>query len=131
MTNEQETDNQYRIVMILEELLKWIKVTSIPFVKKLIFDSLPTNDDKIAYTLSDGIRTSRDVAGYVSLGYVAVASRWNSWIKLGIAEAIPVQGGGARARRLFSLDDFGFSVPISETKSSIVETKQVEVKSDE
>ena len=36
---------------------------------------------------------------------------WNKWIKAGIAEPISVKGGGIRAKRVFSLDDFGIEVP--------------------
>lgn len=99
------------MVELLEELVMWMRVTSIPHVKKLLTEALPNDVDKIAYHNSDGERKLEEVGETANLGKDAIARRWKSWVRLGIAESISVKGG-LRARRLFSLEDFGIQVPI-------------------
>ena len=43
-----------RTVELLEELVKWTKVTSIPQVKRLLTEKLVKPEEKIAYQISDG-----------------------------------------------------------------------------
>lgn len=94
-----------RIVELLEELVKWTKVTSIPRVKKLLLEILTSPEEKTAYKASDG-KSSKEVAKQASVSYVTITFWWKKWIKAGIAEPIRARGG-SRARRVFSLDDFG------------------------
>lgn len=61
MTNENRNESQDRVVELLEELVKWTRVTSIPDVKKLLVETLQNDTDKLAYHNSDGKRTSREV----------------------------------------------------------------------
>jgi len=100
------------MIELLEELVKWTKVTSIPHVKKLLLEILETPEEKIAYQFSDG-KTSREVAKEANVSVGTISNWWKKWSKAGIAEAISVKGGGKRARRLFSLDDFGVELSVS------------------
>lgn len=97
------------IIEILREILKWIKVTSIPHVKKLLLELLPSDEEKLAYQYSDG-RTSREVSRLVGVSHITITRWWKTWIRAGIAETIDVKGG-ERARRVFSLEDFCIEVP--------------------
>lgn len=99
------------MIELLEELLKWTKVTSIPHVKELLLKILQTDDEKIAFHNSDG-RTSQEVAKLVGVSYVTVTKWWKVWTRAGIAESVGVRGG-ERARRIFSLEDFGIEIPAS------------------
>jgi hypothetical protein len=103
-----QKDNQ-DIIEILREILKWIKVTSIPHVKKLLLELLPSDEEKLAYQYSDG-RTSQEVSRLAGVSYITITRWWKTWIRAGITEAIGVKGG-ERARRVFSLEDFGIEVP--------------------
>jgi hypothetical protein len=107
---EHVKDKQDRIIDVLQEILKWTKVTSIPQVKKLLLDILPSNNEKIAYHLSDGGRGSQEVAKSAKVSYVTVTKWWKIWARAGIAEMLNVKGG-ERAKRIFSLEDFGIPVP--------------------
>ncbi len=118
MSKESE-DKQDKIIKILTEILKWIKVTSIPQVKKLLLELLPSDEEKIAYQYSDG-RTSQEVSQLSGVSYVTITKWWKIWIRAGIAEPTSVKGG-ERARRIFSLQDFGIEVP--SLKSVILEEK--------
>lgn len=105
-----QRDKQDVIIEILKEILKWIKVTSVPQVKKLLLELLTSDEEKIAYQYSDG-RTSQEVSQLVNVSYITITRWWKNWIKAGIAEPMSVKGG-ERARRLFSLEDFGIEIPL-------------------
>jgi hypothetical protein len=107
------------MIELLEELVKWTKVTSIPEVKNLLLNILKSPEEIVAYQSSDG-QSSSKVAKEANVSYVTVTLWWKNWIKAGIAEAISVSGG-SRAKRVFSLDDFGIEIP--KIKKSQILTK--------
>lgn len=99
-----------RVEYLLEELVKWTKVTSIPKVKQVLLELLPTPEEKKAYQLSDGERASREIAAATNFSKFKVQTLWKAWINAGIADPISVRGGGSRAKKNFSLDDFGIDI---------------------
>ena len=102
-------DKQDKIAELLGELLKWIKVTSIPHVKTLLQEILQSDKEKIAYHYSDG-RSIREVAKSANVGLSTVDNWWKTWSKYGIVELVSVKRG-KRVKRIFSLEDFGVKVP--------------------
>lgn len=100
-----------QIVELLEELVRWTRVTSFPKVKDLLNGILTCPEEKVAYQSSDGEKTLREVAEMANVGTSTISRWWKAWIKAGIAESISVQRG-ERAKRIFSLDDFGIEVPV-------------------
>lgn len=100
-----------RMIELLEELVKWTRVTSIPNVKKLLLEILTSPEERSAYQSSDG-KTSREVAKQANVSQPTIVKWWKKWIKTGVAEPISAKRG-KRARRAFSLDDFGIEVPVS------------------
>ena len=100
-----------RMIELLEELVKWTKVTSIPRVRQLLLEILRSPEERIAYHSSDGERTSREVGRISNVSYGTILNWWKTWIRAGIAEPVSVRGGGERAKRVFGLDDFGIEVP--------------------
>jgi hypothetical protein len=106
-----------RMIELLEELVKWIKVTSIPRVKELLLKILESPEERVAYQSSDGERTARSVGDIANVGHYKIADWWKTWIKAGIAEPVSVQRG-ERAKRIFSLDDFGIEVPVIEVATA-------------
>ncbi|WXG39840.1 MAG: hypothetical protein WED07_03280 [Candidatus Freyarchaeum deiterrae] len=118
--NEAKTkDKQDRTIEILEEILKWTRVTSFSQVKKLLLEILPSYEEKVTYHHSDG-RGSQEVAKFAGISHVTVTKWWKIWAKAGIAEMMSVKGG-ERARRIFSLEDFGIEVQ----QSKEIETEKV------
>jgi hypothetical protein len=119
-----EIESCDRIVELLEELIRWTKVTSIPKVKELLEDSVKTPEERIAYSFSDGKRTTREVAEIAQTNKDSISRFWRKWIKSGIAE--PIAGsGGNRAKSIFSLEDFGIEVPaISKNPKEKTATKE-------
>jgi transposase-like protein len=106
---EEKKDKQDRMIELLEEMLKWTKVTSIPHVKRFLSEILQSDEERIAYHYSDG-RDSREVAKVAGAHFTTVARWWKTWIRAGIAEPVGAQRG-ERAKRAFSLEDFGIEVP--------------------
>lgn len=94
---------------ILREILKWIRVTSIPNVKKLLLETLDDDRAKLAYHHSDG-RSSRDVAKAAGCSQPTVVSSWKKWFRNGMMEPIGVQRGD-RYKKIFELEDFGIALP--------------------
>ena len=95
---------------MLEELVMWTKVASIPNVRKILLNILPRPEQKIAYQASDGA-TIIEVAKQANAGTGTISKWWNQWVRAGIAYDVPVSGG-KRTKRRFSLMDFGIEVPV-------------------
>jgi hypothetical protein len=119
----KKTSKEDRMIELLEELVKWTKVTSIPKVKDLLLEILQSPQEKIAYQSSDG-RSSSEVGKEANVSYVTVTLWWKRWIKAGIAKSVSARGG-QRAKRVFSLDDFGIEVPSIEKPKIEEEEKDI------
>lgn len=109
--DERIAESLERITRSLEEIAKWTKVTSIPKVKDTLKEFIKTPEDANVYNLSDGERTTREMEKLTKVGRMSVARLWKKWIRAGLAEPIPSEGGGNRAKSLFSLEDFDIECP--------------------
>jgi len=107
--SETARDDQNGTLAVLRDILKWIRVTSIPSVKKLLVETLDDDKSKLAYHHSDG-RSSRDVAKTAGCSQATVVSYWKRWSRNGLVEPIGVQRGD-RYKKIFELEDFGIVVP--------------------
>jgi hypothetical protein len=108
--------DQERVIELLEELLKWTRIASIPKVKNTLIDMLPTTEERVAYQQSDG-KSSTAVSKLANVSYVTISRWWKRWTKAGMADTTSVRGG-KRAVRSFSLEDLGIEleVPKEQTK---------------
>jgi hypothetical protein len=108
--------DQERVIELLEELVKWTKISSIPKVKSTLIDMLPTTEERIVYQQSDG-KTSTAVSQLANVSNQTISRWWRKWTKAGIADAVSARGG-KRAVRSFSLEDLGIEleVPKDQTK---------------
>jgi len=107
--SKKRDDKLDKIIKTLEEMLKWVKVAYFPHVKKLLLDNLSSDEEKVAYHYSDG-RTSREISKLVGVSHKTVTRWWKDWVTAGLAETISVKGGGERAKRTFSLEEFGIEI---------------------
>lgn len=112
---------------VLREILKWTKVTSIPHVKKLLEETLESDQEKLAYHLSTGL-TTREISSQVGKDFSTIANWWDRWNKLGIVEKISVKGGGERGVRSFDLRDFGIAIPKGFTSKSLKQKEKTNIK---
>jgi len=65
---------------------------------------------KIAYELSDGERSSRDIAKIIKPSHTTVGNWWDKWFKLGLVEQTE-KYGGSQYTRLCSLTKMGIKMP--------------------
>lgn len=95
------------ITQLLRELITWAKIQNAPRVKELVQEM--TSQEKVAYELSDGIRTQSEIGKQVGVTQVSISNWWKKWAALGLTSNSEIYAG--RQRKNFSLADFGFSKP--------------------
>ena len=125
---ESVPNNDDRIIEVLEELLKWTKVTSIPKVGEVLAASLPTEQAKLAYFYSDG-RSSREVAQASGCAQSSIVGYWKKWSRNGIVQPVAVQRGD-RYKKVFDLTDFGIEIPKVTQTSTLVPESSSEGRTD-
>jgi hypothetical protein len=110
----QQLINQEKIIGLLQELGKWVKVTSYPQVGKILNEQVQSEAQKIVYANSDGIRTTKEFFELSGMYSPDVSENWKKWARAGIVNQVPVKGG-TRGQSLFSLEEFGIEVPKNKT----------------
>lgn len=101
----------------LDELIFWTKFSALPTFRSLVIDTLRDDIDKLVYELSDGERSTRDIASTISNGgrsitHTTVANMWRKWLVLSLV--IPAERKG-RYKRPVSLESIGMEVPSLES----------------
>jgi len=108
--NDNELSKEDQMIQLLEELVRWTKVTSIPHVKALLEEILQTPEERAAYQASDGKMGQEEIAKLANVSQATISNYGKKRIKNGIAKAVSAKGG-QRAIRLFSLEGFGIEIP--------------------
>ncbi|MGE5533363.1 MAG: hypothetical protein ACM3UN_03330 [Bacillota bacterium] len=103
-----------RLIELLEEILKWTRIEGMQRTKSIFEEFVKSDLEKVVYENSNG-QTSREVGAIAKTSHTTVVSYWRKWSKLGIVKEV-VSKGGTRYKRIFSLDDFGISVPKIDSK---------------
>jgi len=103
-------DRFNELVSLLKEQLKWSRLTAMQAVKDTLVSALDTDQKKIVYNLSDGLRSTREIAGIAVVNEKTVRNHWSSWNKVGIVEPLKA-GTGERFKKSFHLEDFGIEIP--------------------
>ena len=75
-----------------------------------MLDNLDTDEKKIAYQLSDGDRSTRNISKQADVHFSTIAKWWNTWYKLDIMEQTE-KYRGSRFKRLISLTKMGIPIP--------------------
>jgi len=94
----------------LEELLKWTRIVAKQQIKPFISKNLETDIEAAIYELSDGSRSTRDIAKILGkVSHVTVSRYWKKWTNLSLVEpSLAYQG---RYQKICSLEEVGISVP--------------------
>lgn len=97
----------------LDELIFWTKFSAMTTFVPVLRNALRDDIDKLIYELSDGQRTTREIAQIVcSTGrkttHVTVGNMWERWTLLNLV--IPAVRKG-RFKKVVSLESIGISVP--------------------
>lgn len=116
--------NVEEILRLLRELVKWSKFESIPKLRTILEQNLPTDKEKRIYELSDGERSTRDIAKLSDVSHQTVANYWEKWSKLGIVDTTETKEG--RYKRICSLEQVGLEI----AKVEVTEIKDQEKEDD-
>lgn len=97
----------------LDELIFWTKFSALPTLIALLKNALRDDIDRLVYELSDGERSTREIARLITEGgrritHVTVANMWQKWSLMSLV--MPVRRRG-RYRRVVSLESIGIEVP--------------------
>lgn len=116
-------DKLSEIAATLKELLKWTRFAGMQQLRTILTQNLTTDAELLIFELSDGERTTREVARLAGIGsHATVANYWKKWGKLGIVE--PSQKRQGRFQRICSLEEVGLTVPAMQVSTTLVETEQ-------
>lgn len=72
---------------ILEELKKqtvWLKAIALRALKDVIQEELKSPQDRKIFELSDGKRTTREIAKAAGVSHATVIQNWKRWAALGL-----------------------------------------------
>jgi len=118
---EEKTE---RIIGLLEEILKWVRLEGAQRAKDTLAGLLKTDTEKLVYENSDG-HTSREIARVVGTSHATVTNYWKKWARYGIVKEASARGG-TRYVKVFSLSDFGIEVPSVSFKEKIKQKESQE-----
>ena len=93
----------------LREQTKWLRLLGLQALRPVVEGVLKTDRQRLAFELTDGGRSIRDVAHEAGLGVTTVARWWQEWLTAGICIEVPGKAG--RAEQLTSLSRLGIDVP--------------------
>jgi len=109
-------------VQILREILRWSRFENFPKLRKILLDTLETDEEKLVYELTDGERSRYDIAKETGIPDSTVRSWWERWYNLGILEPSGKRKG--RPQKIMALEDMGIEVPkVSPKKPEVKEEK--------
>ena len=117
-------DKLQELIQIQREMLRWVKFTSVPQLKRTLETVLTSDMDKRIYEMTDGAATTRSVAAELKIGKSTVASKWTTWGQLGIVERLET----GQCKRLCSLAEVGIKLPQSTEETGVPVENSEEVK---
>lgn len=102
------SDDNKRILELLEELVKWKRFEGSQLAKKTLKEIFTKDSEKLVYQFSNG-ETSKDIADISGVSDFSVRNYWKKWSVEGLV--VPSDKHKGRYERVFSLEDFGIEIP--------------------
>jgi hypothetical protein len=94
----------------LEEICKWMRLATKQQLKLFLSNNLETDLEAAIYEMSDGSRSTRDIAHIIDkVSHVTVSRYWKKWSILGLV--VPSETYQGRYQKICSLEELGLSVP--------------------
>ena len=93
----------------LREQTKWLRFLGLQALHPLLVEVLASDKHRLAYEVSDGSRTVREVARLAGIGATTVFGLWREWMAIGICLESAERAG--RAQHLMPLSRLGIAVP--------------------
>jgi len=109
----------------LDLLLRWTRFAGMQQLRMILTQNLTRDIEMVIYELSDGERTTRDIARLAGVSSATVINYWKRWSKVGIVE--PSEKRQGRFQRICSLGEVGLTVPpILQAGETPIEPEQPE-----
>ncbi len=107
----------------LNEIAIWTKLQGREILKPNLVKILKTDSEKAAYELSNGVRTTREIAKEINLNSKStIIGYWQKWERLGLVEVSEKYKG--RMQHLASLEEVGIELPkVLQSKKNLKESK--------
>jgi len=110
----EDTNLLKRICDELREIRYWVKLSGLPVLRRVIQENLRDDESKLVYELSDGNRSTREIAEELkkigrAITHGTVANMWRRWAASGIVE--PSERYQGRFRKVASLESLGIEFP--------------------
>jgi hypothetical protein len=103
-----------KILDELREIKYWVKVSSLPVIRRAAYENLRDDESKLVYELSDGQRSTREIAeelkkSGIVITHATVANMWKRWVAASLVE--PSERYKGRFRKVAPLESFGMEPP--------------------
>ncbi len=96
------------ILLELRKQTKWLKFIAFPTLKEKLMAFLDDSKKRRVYNLSDGERSTSEIANLVGVSGMTVSNYWRAWFKEGLVE--PSDSFKGRMKRLVDLETIGLGV---------------------
>jgi transposase-like protein len=98
-----------RMVNCLDEVVFWLRFQGKPKLREVLLTELNTDAKCIAYEMTDGEHSRRDVARAANVSDDNVQRWWKNWYRRGIV--IESEHFRGRPKRIISLEELDIQVP--------------------
>lgn len=109
----------------VEEMTNWLRLLGIKQLVTVLESDVNDDKRKQAYQISDGKRTTRDIAKLIGVTPTTISDWWKKWILLGLGEYVTASGGH-RFKKAFDLESLGIITNQNPTSRSSRHTEQKE-----
>lgn len=98
----------------LKEIKFWLRISGLPALQRAVSENLKDDEDILVYELSDGNRSTREIASDLkkagrSIAHVTVANMWQRWSTVGLVA--PSKKYKGRFMKMISLESLGIRLP--------------------
>ncbi len=98
------------LLVLVKEILKWIRVQGQPVAKSRIEAALPESAHRRLYQALDGKQTQGQLAASLRISQPTVSRLIGSWVRLGIVE----ESSPGRYAKCFDLNTLGINLNAGE-----------------
>jgi len=100
----------------LKEVAKWVRFQNVPRLREVLIRELDTPQKKVAFDLTDGEHSRRDIAKEITIDDATVQGWWDKWFQLAIVGESETYRG--RPQKIVSLGELGIDVPKLKLKAT-------------
>jgi hypothetical protein len=93
----------------LSEVGRWVRFQNAPRLRDVLLKELDTPSKKVAFELTDGEHSRRDIAKELGIDDDTVRTWWDKWFQLAVVKESEKRKG--RPQKIVSLGEIGIEVP--------------------